>query len=60
MSTLKEIIPGSNLLDEELSAIRGGAGDVFVAICKIGEKDGLKCDTGEIPVTGNGDIDACM
>ena len=58
MSSLNEIIPDSNLLDDELSAIRGG--DPFIAICRVGQQGDLKCDTGEIPIFGQqDDIDAC-
>lgn len=43
MKNLKEIIPVSALLDEELNAIRGGDSDSTVIECGGGKKGDIEC-----------------
>lgn len=50
MEDFKEIIPVSNLLDEELNSIRGGSADNTVAECGGGKKVTLSATWAKSPL----------
>ena len=59
MEDFKEIIPVSNLLDEELNSIRGGSADNTVAESGGGKKGDIECNMGKITTDEAKDINAC-